>query len=73
MNLRMLSLLAALGMGAGLAACDKKEGPMEEAGEAIGDATDSREGEAMKDAGEDLKDAAENAKEGVKDSFDGNQ
>jgi hypothetical protein len=71
MNLRTLALLAAVGMGAGLAACDKNEGPMEETKEALGDATDSRDNEGLKDAGEDMKDAAQNAKEGVKDAVDG--
>lgn len=69
MKMRNLVLLAALSVGLGLSACQKKEeGPVEKMGDAFGDATNTRENEHMKDAGEDMKDAAENAKEGVKDA-----
>lgn len=68
-NMQRLALLAVLGLGLGLTACEKKnDTPMEKMGDSIGDATNSRDNENMKDAGEDLGDAAENAKEGVKDA-----
>lgn len=69
MKIQTAALLAVLSLGLGLTACQKKEeGAVEKMGDAIGDATDSREHENLKDAGENLEDAAENAKEGVKDA-----
>lgn len=71
MNVRNLALLAVLSLGMGLSACEKKnDGAMEKMGDSIGDATDSRDNENMKDAGEDIKDAAENVKEGAKDAVE---
>jgi len=69
MKIRNAAVLAILSLGVALSACQKKEdSAMEEAADAIGDATDSRDNENMKDAGEDMKDAAENVKEEVKDA-----
>jgi hypothetical protein len=73
MNIRNAALLAVLSLGLAVSACQKKE---ESAGEkvtdAIGDATNSRDNEKLKDAGEDAKDAVDNAAEGVKDTVQGN-
>lgn len=69
MKMQNLVLLAALSVGLALSACQKKEeGPMEKMGDSIGDATNTREHESMKDAGEHMEDAAKDAKEGVKDA-----
>lgn len=72
MKIRNAALLAALSLGLAITACEKKDDtPMEEMGNAIGDATNSRDNEEMKDAGEDAKDAMENAADGVKDAVNG--
>jgi hypothetical protein len=69
MKIRNALILALLSLGLSMTACKKKDdGAMENAADAIGDATDSRDHENMKDAGEDVKDAAENVKEGVEDA-----
>jgi hypothetical protein len=69
MKIRNALILAVLSLGLSMTACKKKDdGPMENAADAIGDATDSRDHEKLKDAGEDLKDAAHDAKEDVKDA-----
>jgi hypothetical protein len=69
MKIRNAAILAILSLGVAMTACKKKDdGPMESAADAIGDATDSRDHEKLKDAGEDLKDAAHDAKEEVKDA-----
>ncbi len=44
-----------------LPACEDSDGPAEEVGEAIDDATDSRAAEGVKDAVEDTADAVEDA------------
>jgi hypothetical protein len=69
MKIRNALILALLSLGLSMTACKKKDdGPMENAADAIGDATDSRDNENMKDAGEDVKDAAENVKDEVEDA-----
>lgn len=69
MKIRNAAILAILSLGLTMTACKKNDdGPMDEAADAIGDATDSRKNENMKDAGEDIKDAAENVKDEVKDA-----
>lgn len=72
MKLHTAALMAVLSLGVGLTtACQKKEeSTMEKAADALGDATNTRDNENMKDAGEDAADAIENAKEGVKDAVD---
>lgn len=69
MKLRNAVLFSVLSLGLGLAACEKKEEtPIERATDAVGDATDSRDNEKLKDAGEDAKDAMENAGEAAKEA-----
>ncbi|MCC2655803.1 MAG: hypothetical protein K0Q76_911 [Panacagrimonas sp.] len=69
MKIRNAAILAVLSLGVAMSACKKNDdGPMEKATDAIGDATDSRDNENLKDAGENVKDAAENVKEEVKDA-----
>lgn len=69
MNIRNAALLAVLSLGLGLAACQKKEeSTVEKAVDAVGDATNTRDNENLKDAGEDAKDAVENAGEAMKDA-----
>lgn len=69
MNIRNAALLAVLSLGLGLAACEKKEeSVVDKAVDAVGDATDTRKNENLKDAGEDAKDAVENAGEAMKDA-----
>lgn len=73
MKFPTIALIAVMSLGMGLAACQKKdESALDKAADAIGDATNTRDHEKLKDAGEDMKDAAENAKEGVKDAVNGN-
>lgn len=73
MNIRNAALLAVLSLGLAVSACQKKEeGVGEKMTDAIGDATNSRDNEKLKDAGEDAKDAVDNAAEGVKDTVQGN-
>lgn len=63
-----IALVALLiGASAGMAACEKKETPVEKATDAVGDALNVREHEKLKDAAEDAKDAVTNAAEGVKE------
>lgn len=72
MNFRHAALLAVLSLGVAVSACQKKEESTgEKVKDAIGDATNSRDNEKMKDAGEDAKDAVNNAAEGVKDAVQG--
>tara|TARA_R110000787_G_scaffold58117_29_gene132529 strand:+ start:1757 stop:1984 length:228 start_codon:yes stop_codon:yes gene_type:complete len=69
MKFRHASILAVLTLGLAISACEKKdEGVMDEAADAIGDATNTRDGEEFKDAGEDASDAMENAVEGAKEA-----
>lgn len=69
MNIRNAALLAVLSLGLGLSACQKKdEGAVEKAVDAVGDATNTRDHESLKDAGEDAKDALENAGEAAKEA-----
>ncbi|MGH8596099.1 MAG: hypothetical protein ACREXT_05525 [Gammaproteobacteria bacterium] len=70
MNIRDATLLAMLCLGLGLAACQKKEGPVESATDSVKDALDIREHEKLKDAGEDAASAVENAVEGAKDAVE---
>ncbi len=72
MNIRNAALLAVLSLGLAVSACQKKEeSAAEKVTDAIGDATNTRDNEKMKDAGEDAKDAVDNAAEGVKDAVQG--
>ena len=68
-NTSKTALLAALLIGASIsmAACSKKETPVEKATDSVGDALNMRDHEKLKDAGEDAKSAATNAVDGVKD------
>lgn len=54
------SLFLALGALTALPACDRNEGPMEEAGEEI-DQNTEKLGEQIEDAGERIQDKAEDA------------
>ena len=56
-------LAAILSLGLGLSACDGGKNSLD-------DATDSRKGEAMKDAVEDVGDAMEDAADDVEDKFE---
>lgn len=72
MNIRNAAMLAVLTLGLGMAACQKKEEtPVEKVGDAIGDATNSRDNEKMKDAGENAADAVKDAGEAAKEAVDG--
>ena len=51
----ILTLLAFLFVGLGIAGCDMSEGPAEKAGENIDNAVDET-GDAMEDAGETIQD-----------------
>jgi hypothetical protein len=44
-----------------LPSCEESKGPLERAGEAIDDATDSRPAEGLRDAAEDASDAIKDA------------
>ena len=69
MKIRNAAILAILSLGLAVSACKKKEdSAFEEAADAVGDATDTRDHENMKDAGEDMKDAAGNVKDEVEDA-----
>lgn len=69
MNIRNAALLAVMSLGLGLTACQKKEeSAVEKAVDGIGDATNTRDNENLKDAGEDAKDAVENAGEAMKEA-----
>jgi hypothetical protein len=71
LNLRMLALAAMVGLGASLAACDKKEeSPMERASDSIQDGLNMRDNEEMKDAGEDVKSAVENTGDAIEKKAD---
>lgn len=60
--------LAAVLLGFGLAACDKKEESLtDQAIENVRDGLDLRENEKLKDAGEDAADAMRDAGEAVKE------
>ena len=71
MTIRNAALFAVLSLGLAVSACKKAESTGENVKDAIGDATDSRDHEKLKDAGADAKDAANNAAEGVKDAVNG--
>lgn len=69
---RNLLITLALTLGLGVAACQKEEAtPMEKAADAVGDVTNTRENEEMKDAMEDAEDAMENAGEAVEEKMEG--
>lgn len=68
MTIRNAALLAILSLGLAVSACKKHESTSESVKDAIGDATDSRDHEKLKDAGEDMKDAAHDAGEAAKDA-----
>ncbi|WP_420465440.1 hypothetical protein [Panacagrimonas sp.] len=71
MRIRNVLLLAVLSLGLGMTACQKKEeSPMEKAVDAVGDATNTRDNEELKDAGEDAADAVENAGEAVEEAVE---
>jgi len=59
LTLLTLSLVGALVCT--LPSCEKRQGPAEEIGKAIDDATDSRPAEGVKDAVEDATDAVKDA------------
>jgi len=65
-RLASISLLALLGLGFPLLACQEKSG-VEKMGDKVKDALDVREHEKLKDAGEDAKDAVKDAGAAVKD------
>lgn len=69
MNVKFAAALS-LALGAAmLAGCEKKpETVMDTAAEAVGDATDTRENEGMKDAVEDMQEVASDAGEAVSDA-----
>lgn len=72
MKLQHAALIAVIGLGLAVSACEKKdETPMEKLGDAVGDATNTRENESLKDAGEDAADAMENAGDAVKEAVGG--
>ena len=72
MQIRNVLFMLVLSLGLGVAACQKaEESPMEKAADAIGDATDTRENEEMKDAVEDAGDAMDNAGDAVEEAVEG--
>lgn len=72
MKLQHAALLAVIGLGLAVSACEKKEEtPMDKLGNAIGDATNSRDNEKLRDAGEDAADAMENAGDAMKEAVSG--
>ncbi|MEN8663631.1 MAG: hypothetical protein ABF356_01585 [Polycyclovorans sp.] len=72
MIIRNLLITLVLSLGLGVAACQKsEESTMDKATDAVGDATNTRDNEKLKDAGEDAADAMENAGEAVEDAVDG--
>ncbi len=69
MKLHNAALFAALSLGIGLTACEKKpETPVEKLEDKVKDGLDMRPNEKMKDAGEDAAKAIENAGEAVKEA-----
>lgn len=72
MKTRNVLFMLVLSLGLGMAACQKAdESPMDKAADAVGDATNSRDNENMKDAAEDAGDALDNAGEAVDDAVKG--
>ncbi len=59
--LTLLALPFAAFLVCTLPSCEKRQGPAEEIGEAIDDATDSRPAEGVKDAVEDATDTVKDA------------
>lgn len=71
LKLRTLVLATMIGLGASLAACQKKEeSPVERASDAIQDGLNTRPNEEIKDAGEDLKSAVENTGDAIERKAD---
>lgn len=69
MNMKLAAAVTLVMGSVLLAGCEKKpETMMESASEAVGDATDTREHEGMKDAVEDMQEAASDAGEAVSDA-----
>jgi len=69
MKLHNALMVAALTLGLGITACEKKpETAAEKIEEKVKDGLDLRENEKLKDAGEDASKAIENAGEAVKDA-----
>ncbi len=60
-NRKLLTALALSTLIAGLAACQKEEGPAERAGKAMDNAV-KKAGEKIEKAGEKIQDAADDAK-----------
>lgn len=60
-NRKLLTMLALSALIAGLAACQKEEGPAERAGKAMDNAV-KKAGEQIEKAGEKIQDAANEAK-----------
>lgn len=66
-TLRIALLAAIVGLGGGLAACEKHDDPGEKAADRIGDALNTRDNEKLKDAGEDAKDSMNEAGDAIKE------
>jgi uncharacterized lipoprotein YehR (DUF1307 family) len=62
---KLLTPIFAMVFALSVAACERQEGPAEEAGKKIDRSMDAA-GEKMKGAGEKIKDAAEDAKDAAK-------
>lgn len=71
LKLRTLVLATVIGLGASLAACQKKdESPMERASDAVQDGLNMRQNEEIKDAGEDVQSAIENTGDAIERKAD---
>lgn len=69
MKMHSALMFAVISLGVSMSACKKKdETGMEKAVDAVGDATDTRNNEGLKDAGEDAKDVLENTGDKVEDA-----
>lgn len=70
MRQKILGLTAAAVALLILSGCQKaEESSMDKAADFVGDVTDTRDNEKLKDAGEDAKDAMENAAEGMSETL----
>jgi hypothetical protein len=71
MIIRNLLITLVLSLGLGVAACQKQEEtPVEKATDAVGDLTNTRDNEELKDAAEDAEDAVEDAGDAVEDAVE---
>ena len=66
---RRAPVLAVAALGLLLCGCPEKDGPLENAGEELDDATDSMR-DHMEDVGDKVEDAAEDARDAVEDAAD---